>query len=103
MFVGWVFGDGCWISLAIGVGAGIGLGGEIHVIAWGDASACGMHCVVCGIGCDGVQFQGGVSVAAYCAFARITPALSCSFGCRSMRLNSLCFSGFNPCGCVCAR
>ena len=45
MSVGLVFG-GCWVSVAVGVGASIGLGGEIKVIAWGDVSACGMRSVV---------------------------------------------------------
>ena len=50
MSVEGVLGDRCWCPLAIGVSAGVGMGGEVQMVAWGDVSACGMHC---GAGCDG--------------------------------------------------
>ena len=43
-------GGGLWVSLAIGVGAGVSLGGEVLMVSWGGVSVCDM---LCGVGCDG--------------------------------------------------
>ena len=43
-------GGGLWVSLAIGVGAGVSLGGEVLMMSCGDVSVCG---VLCGVGFDG--------------------------------------------------
>ena len=42
-----MFGDGLWVPLAIGVGAGVSLGGGVLMMSCGDVSVCG---VLCGVG-----------------------------------------------------
>ena len=43
--MGWVLSDGCWVSVAVGVGASVGPGGEVHVMACDDMSVYEMKCV----------------------------------------------------------
>ena len=57
--VRWVLGDWCRVSVAMGVGASVGPSGKVHVMAWYDMSECGVQCVACRVGCDGVQLRGG--------------------------------------------
>ena len=45
-----MFGDGLYVPLAIGVGAGVGLGGEVLMMSLSNVYVCG---VLCGVGCDG--------------------------------------------------
>ena len=52
--VGCVLSDGCWVSVAVCVGASVCPAREVQLMAWDDMYVCGMKCVACGVECDGV-------------------------------------------------
>ena len=102
--VGWVLGDGCGVSLAMGVGASVGPGGDVHVMTWDDMYVCRKQCVACGVRCDGVQLRGGgVPAALSYSSTRITPAPVYMFRCKPAWCVSLCFPFLVPCLCVFVR
>ncbi len=100
--MGWVLGDGCWVSLAMDVGAIVGPCGDVQVMTWDDMSVCGMQCVAYGVRRDGVQLRGGGPAALSYSSARITPAPVDMFKCMPAWCVSLCFPFLVPCVCVCA-
>ena len=48
--MGYVFGDGFWVPLAICGGACVGVGDEVLMVSSGGVFVCGM---LCGVGCGG--------------------------------------------------
>ena len=85
----------------MGVGASVGPGGEVQVMARDNKSVCETRCAACGVECGGVQPCGRAPVAMSYPSARITatPIDRIRFGPVFYIL--LCSPCLVPCMCVC--